>query len=102
MNYSIGISDSYMKPTEDNLLDHSILQLYLLQKQFDRIKHGINRYENNSQQKTQTQGAEVDVKGNGNYIGVNQELTAAWILRIQLAIVNSLYCYLVTLTAQQT
>jgi hypothetical protein len=31
--------------------------------------HGFNTYENNSQ----TQGTEVDVKGNGNYIGVNQE-----------------------------
>jgi hypothetical protein len=35
---------------------------------------GFNTYENNLQQQTQTQGVEVDVKGNGNYVGVNQEL----------------------------
>jgi hypothetical protein len=34
---------------------------------------GFNTYENNSQQETQTQGAEINVKGNDNYIGVNQE-----------------------------
>jgi hypothetical protein len=34
---------------------------------------GFNTYENNSQQQTQTQGAEINVKDNSNYIGVNQE-----------------------------
>jgi integrase len=45
-NHSIGISDSYMKPTEDNLLDDylnavdslTINSEYLLQKQVERIK----------------------------------------------------------------
>ena len=35
--------------------------------------HGFNTYQNNSQQQTQTQGAEINVKGSGNYLGVNQE-----------------------------
>jgi hypothetical protein len=39
----------------------------------DGYSQGFNTYENNSQQQTQTQGAEINVKGNGNYIGVNQE-----------------------------
>ena len=37
--------------------------------------HGFSTYENNSQQ--QTQCAEINVKGNGNYIGVNQEQSSS-------------------------
>ena len=33
-------------------------------------------YEHNSQQQTQTQGAEINVKGNANYVGINQEQTS--------------------------
>ena len=39
----------------------------------DGYSQGFNNYENNAQQQTQSQGAEINVKGNGNYIGVNQE-----------------------------
>lgn len=46
MNHSIGISDSYMKPTQEDLLTDylnavdslTINSEYLLQKQVDRIK----------------------------------------------------------------
>jgi hypothetical protein len=39
----------------------------------DGYSRGFNTYENNSQQQTHSQGAEVDVKRNGSYVGVNQE-----------------------------
>jgi hypothetical protein len=39
----------------------------------DGYSQGFNTNKNNSQQQTQIQDAEINVKGNGNYIGVNQE-----------------------------
>jgi hypothetical protein len=61
---------------------HSDAQAYLTydcsghtQYYCDGYSQGFN-YENNSQQQTQTQGAEINVKGNGNYVGINQEQTS--------------------------
>jgi hypothetical protein len=34
---------------------------------------GFNIYENNSQQQTHTQGAEININGNGNYAGTKQQ-----------------------------
>ena len=61
--YQQGLSDAQAGLTYD-CFKHT--QYYC-----NGYSHGSNTYE-----KTQTQGAEVDVKGNGNYVGINQEQTS--------------------------
>jgi hypothetical protein len=63
--YQQGLSDAQARLTYD-CSGHT--QYYC-----DGYSQGFNTYENNSQQQTQSQGAQNNVKGNSNYIGANQE-----------------------------
>jgi hypothetical protein len=65
--YQQGLSDAQAGLTYD-CFEHT--QYYC-----NGYSQGFNTYENNSQQQTQTQGAENNVKGNDNYVGLNQKQT---------------------------
>jgi hypothetical protein len=67
--YQQGLSDAQTGLTYD-CFKHT-------QHYCNGYSQGFNTYENNSQQQTPTQGAEINVKGNGNYIGVNQEQSSS-------------------------
>jgi hypothetical protein len=75
--YELGYYQAYSAGYQQGLSDAQAGLTYdcsgHTQHYCNGYSQGFNTYENNSQQQTQTQDGENNVKDNDNYIGVNQE-----------------------------